>query len=584
MVNIYKPPFYKTTEIFGEIVGKKLELRIHENEERCYTDGKNIVVGLKSAETQDEIYGFLEHELAHIVFHSDVRNLEKFIKVYPSEMRDIAMKVFNIVEDHRVESCWGKIYAGSANRFDRLKRKYVLRTIPQTLLEVLLAVRADRWDLIPEEYMDIAKTFTGYLKKVEGRTAKATFIVARKIMEIISETLTQKESQKSQPQSESGLKDKGSEDKGPEEALEDMDKGSQEDEGGGKDRREENKGEDFSEVQKNIMREVELDARYVPLDRTQLDIKTRECKLDASKDEEEILQEAEEEMNKLIENVKEKLYQETHSPPEDAGIVGKIITKDVYGWLKAKIEPEMGVVSGLRRAFTRIKGKMKVVETEEGVEIDIDNYIQRKSNPNVQEIFQVEESSTGLNIILLLDISRSMGLLKLLEAKKILLTLYHAIRGISGINLEIYGFSGSSYSPYVTPVVKLDVERIMTIIPSEAYPYTHTYDAVKYCGNVLKKKVGKKLLIILTDGKPEAERLGEELARKYTSIAIEKVRQEGIKVYTIMVSPPTSQTLEIMRRTFGRDDTWTVVPEFKSAGKILINVVAKHIIRQIYSG
>jgi Mg-chelatase subunit ChlD len=285
---------------------------------------------------------------------------------------------------------------------------------------------------------------------------------------------------------------------------------------------------------------------------------------------------------KRIEEIKQKIEVELN-PPVDKNIIGTIITKDVFGYsIPIKIPDNMKhVPTMLRRTFMKIKGKSTLRSGEEGIEFDIDNIIQNKVNKNVTDIFIDEIEDIGLNVVILLDTSGSMCGYKLNRAIIIFLILYEAIKSLKNVNFEIYAFSGSGHSAYMTPVVKMNEERIKTLDVANGYGFTHTYHAVQYVANILNRKIGKKLLIILTDGLPESC-IGREKPIEWTRMAIWDARRKGIKVYSIIINSQISD--DKLKYIFGREDTWTKIDDVFQAGKLLIGKVSNEIIRNMWMG
>ena len=116
---------YKTVDIFSGITGKNLVLKEGREPQ---TNGREIEISFHS----DNYYQDLEHELAHVLFGTDVLAVNSFVKEYseriattlekqgeglsPTELgafKDGVFRIINITEDHRVNSLWGLLYAGS---------------------------------------------------------------------------------------------------------------------------------------------------------------------------------------------------------------------------------------------------------------------------------------------------------------------------------------------------------------------------------------------------------------------------------------------------------------------------------------
>lgn len=335
----------------------------------------------------------------------------------------------------------------------------------------------------------------------------------------------------------------------------------------------------FTEIEKD-MEEV---INYT--DETGWIIKTEEVEVKGDPDE--VLKKAEEEGRRMVEKVKRRLHVPVPRRRADEDIVGRVITEDVFGRTDEPEEADRAVARSLRSAFLRIKGKAASTEEDSGIDIDLDNYIQRRAGKdgNIPP-FVAEELKTGLNVALLLDCSGSMTRTyntpyrALDHAKKVILTLFEAIKGLPNVNLEVYGFSGYNENDLVTPVVRLTPERIAVLDVSYRYEYTHTHRAIQYVTNVLSRKLGKKLLILVTDGVPEAACTKHQVMAALTASAVHRARRKGVEVFVIRVGEKVDT--DAMRAIYGPDKYWVAVPDFQTAGKVLINQVGKKIVSMLY--
>jgi len=636
-----KAPFYKTVEIFSGVVGKRLRLKF-ESYATPSTDGTTIVLPTCSPDDWRDVYTSLEHELGHIVFRSDFRNLQKFLdQHYKKYGSFLPRAVYNLVEDHRVDSLWSRIYAGSAMFMKDYASRVLSRTKVSTPLSTLMAIRYDFWHMIPENLKPLAQRLAPLIKSVEGKGPAATHVVAGRILPIIApyyppfnpppqsgqgpsereehkEQKTGKEetsktgaskasktpetteveeaeggevekaeAQKAEPQKTEAQPSEASASK-PSEAPSEA---KAESEGEKEAKREEAKpsvpsswGID-AEVRK-IEEEMEREVISVS-NVTAFRVATKETKVD-HKNPDEALKEAEEEGRRMVERVKKQLNVPIPRHSIDEGIIGTVITKDVFGHSVDPMEADHAVAKQLRSAFLRIKGKASLTEEDSGLDVDIDNYIQRKVGKDGSiPPFVAEELNIGLNIVLLLDCSGSMGTHKLGDsrrpldsAKRVVLTLYEAIQRLPNVDLEVYAFSGNNYSDYQTPVVKLTPQRLATLSISHDNEYTHIHRAVQYVTNILARKLGKKLLIIVTDGVPQSVNLDFATMLRLTSIAVYKARRRGIEVFTIRVGEDVDESE--MRIMYGPEKYWAVVPNFEQAGKVLINQVGRKVVSMLY--
>ena len=154
--NLDENSYINVCDIISSITDTSLALQF--SGDGSYTDGKtiNVPVMMPFSVTHlpDEMthYTFLEHELAHILFETDVRNFDLFTEWFTKysdnyldayffsnnfddKQRDefwngweiidwpnILRRIFDRVECHRVEHNWGEVYPGSRIRFKELRK------------------------------------------------------------------------------------------------------------------------------------------------------------------------------------------------------------------------------------------------------------------------------------------------------------------------------------------------------------------------------------------------------------------------------------------------------------------------------
>jgi len=651
-MEIYYPIFYKTTGIFSQIVKKDLKLKFDYSSPK--TNGKIIILPQSpeacDIKSQAELYSVLHHEIGHILFRTDNRNLKRFVDAYP-EHQKLAHMVYQNVENYRVDSLIEKLYPGAFKFLMNVRKRQAEKILKK--LEILgeidekvkainsviyhiLAREAD--ETYKKEYAELKPVFD----KVLYKSPKATYVVAKQVMCMILEMfkLPKEEKQQFQSQSQVQLQTQANHQKQQiqitlpaffkqsqkqeekeekegknknEQSEQERQEGKEEDEKEGVDsdneemqENEENEedeeriGKEEGEKIEENEKEKELEKlngamrdvleRLQEQDKTLEEIKTRETKMDikeiTEEEAEEILEEAEEEAEEQLEELEEKIRRvETAKLDLERGIVGKVVNKNVYIFLGEERQPYKDVLSALKSCFRSIKGKAVMTEDEAGIDIDVDNYIQNKAGNKETQIFIGEELGLGLNIVILVDCSGSMftglpGERGIDIAMNTLLTLYDALQGLNNVDFEVYAFSGSMDFDFLTPVKKLSRKEIQTLSEVDyRWQYTHTWRAVYYATNVLLSKKGKRLLIIITDGFPEARGVLYNKTEGWTSTAISQARKKGIYVYTIITS---ELKVEKIRAIFGPEGTWTKC-EMKNMGKILINVVGRQIKRLLYS-
>lgn len=176
----------RTVKLFSEILETPLVFKPFAGKSSC----TNQTV---YADPDDEwFYTAVEHELAHIVFKS---NLE-YRNVGLQHLRDMVVRsagskgprinwlalhemmgdIYDILEDYRVESLWGYLYEGSYVKMQERALGFIPFVERETIPTVLLSLASDVRD-IPSQYAGIEGLLDNALKQVfrasEGATLQA---------------------------------------------------------------------------------------------------------------------------------------------------------------------------------------------------------------------------------------------------------------------------------------------------------------------------------------------------------------------------------------------------------------------------
>jgi hypothetical protein len=181
---------YKTVETFAGLTKKKLWLK---DGSVPMTDGHEIQVPF----SHPEFYRLTEHELAHILFRSDSKAKGTFVKEYTSRVTEVAEKegvaiqkpqlqaaighMINVLEDHRVESLWELLYAGSAALMKDMAREEIqphLEHAHESLLTYFSVLEAGM-EPGPGEMDRFRPYFEEALRKVHRRGFVATLATAK---------------------------------------------------------------------------------------------------------------------------------------------------------------------------------------------------------------------------------------------------------------------------------------------------------------------------------------------------------------------------------------------------------------------
>jgi uncharacterized protein YegL len=310
---------------------------------------------------------------------------------------------------------------------------------------------------------------------------------------------------------------------------------------------------------------------YLPLEN--LDLEEYE-----GKTLEELHQEAEERMEEKLQEITEKLkrygLQEIR---EEKGIIGRVVI-DPSSFISHYHchEPLPEVSKKLSTFFKRIRGKLTMQLSDSGIEIDLDEEIQSEFNPSVQDVFLCEEYSQGLHIVILLDASGSMMGNKMSMAASVCLTLYQSLKQLPNVEFKVIAFSASDNAVYLAELSEDELKRVVPMY------LTPTHAAVRYACNLLESKSGKRVIIIITDGTPELDKVDNTVAAKWTKAEINRARRKGIEVYTFFISPKYDD--RTLRDIFGPQFTWEVVFDIEQLPRKLFSFVSQKVAKTLLRG
>ncbi|MHA1755053.1 MAG: hypothetical protein ACTSYR_06040, partial [Candidatus Odinarchaeia archaeon] len=488
---------------------------------------------------EDDLYTSLEVMLAHIVFGSDFNKAKKWSEKH-GILSEAALAVWRILEEHRVESLWGKLYKGSMHRF-KTRRERLINKPATNLIEVLIAARGKRFDLIPLGLHGHAKYFLRYFNKVELCGPEATFIIADKIMEAIKNS------------SKIGEKIK--------------------------------KGELKEEIIEYVIKAADSIDQTL-LEDDLVDIKKQ---LEAAKNEGlERINEISQALSKIEKIARKNRFQSEQFKSDSKSA--------------DPIRDDITTAKKLSQILRNMIYKRIYDPDNEGIELDIDEYLQWKINPQYERrLFMDEEKENEFTCAVLLDLSLSMNprfgaysdsynavgfTTKLGLAKRAATVLTLAFKSLSSVNFKVYGFSGNSNDLIVLVKEAESVYDIQKLDCTPGWALSPLHLAINVITENLRNVRGRKLLFIITDGLPEAMLYGKPIERewliKWTREAVKNAIQKGIQVYTIMIAPDLDE--ETMHTMFGSSERWTILREKEKLREVMLKYVGKQVARLIQKG
>lgn len=171
----------------------------------------------------------------------------------------------------------------------------------------------------------------------------------------------------------------------------------------------------------------------------------------------------------------------------------------------ANFEIDNSLVNEFSEIFEKLKGEPKTLRSDHG-QIHLPYIIDFKINQNNLKVFKRKINQNSGTIILLIDGSGTMRFNDRAEkCRNLTANLFKAISEISRLNLKAYIYGGDFEQQKTLCITEIndlkDCEKI-TADPDN-YGSTPTHNAINYVMKQNENIKGKKIIITLTDGKPE---------------------------------------------------------------------------------
>lgn len=139
---------------------------------------------------------------------------------------------------------------------------------------------------------------------------------------------------------------------------------------------------------------------------------------------------------------------------------------------------------------------------------------------------------------ILLDLSGSMGGMKIQQARKVVMLLLEGLRSYPSIVPVVYGHTGQSVSEDVVemvPYINKDVDQRHWLAVSQALVQNIDGTAINcFAKHILEvPDVQNRYMLIISDGEPSGDGYGGASAYKHTRNAVDRCRKNGIKTFGI---------------------------------------------------
>ncbi|MDC0210982.1 VWA domain-containing protein [Candidatus Nitrosopelagicus sp.] len=582
--------FEKSIDIVEFASNSKIDLQIVKGENWCTFQGidkkdskKLYTISLSSSrKTAIPIYTALIHELGHILYETPFTPIKKLLKSKKSQLpktitsspisaeqkpkissEQLYHKVFNVLEDQRIESQISKSYLGHKKRFE--KTRYNLGKAGfgefadfENPVFALLAIRFMRDDIVKNtKYYQIYKKALEDVEETDRFGALRVLISIKKYIDEYLSNLesSQKPNSTGFPDSPSTLDDKH---------LKDMVQLSQE---------LEEKREQL--LHGNLPPTIRHKSPDFP-------IPPELQKSNFSEDEiKEIIQDGKKQGEEQFQNIQNKL---TSRPRLDNTLsnVKKILRPS------CNYEIDRKIAKGMNKVFKLLKLRSKSFIDISGTQINVDEYIENISKgTNLNRCYENSKSAHGASIVISIDASLSMHDEKIITARNLVATLFESIKGIP--NMELRGNIWSSHGSGLIGITEINnIKDVKQISVRRNYNLTPLHMGLEYSMKMLKEMRGtNKLLILITDGQPNYYKnynlVPDNIYNNQCKRSLQKVLKITPNVICFLVGKEDNNIKKIMTDIF-TSKRFIIVPTMKKASQNTIEKFRHFVIKNVQNG
>ena len=582
--------FEKSIDIVEFASNSKIDLQIVKGENWCTFQGidkkdskKLYTISLSSSrKTAIPIYTALIHELGHILYETPFTPIKKLLKSKKSQLpktitgspisaeqkpkissEQLYHKVFNVLEDQRIESQISKSYLGHKERFE--KTRYNLGkagfgefTDFENPVFALLAIRFMRDDIVKNtKYYQIYKKA---LEDVEETDRFGALRVLISIKKYIDEYLSKQES--SEKPNSTGFPD-------PPSTLY-------------------NKHQQLMVQQSQELKEKRdqlLHGNLPPTIRHKspdFPIPPELQKSDFSEDEiKEIIQDGKKQGEEQFQNIQDKLISRPRLDNTLSNV--KKISRPSCNY-----EIDRKIAKGMNKVFKLLKLRSKSFIDFSGSQIDVDEYIENISKgTNLNLCYENSKSVHGASIVISIDASLSMHDEKIITARNLVATLFESIKGIP--NMELRGNIWSSHGSGLIGITEINnIKDVKQISVRSNFNLTPLHMGLEYSIKMLKEMRGtNKLLILITDGEPNYYKnhnlVPDNIYNNQCKRSLQKVLKITPNVICFLVGKEDNNIKKIMTDIF-TSKRFIIVPTMKKASQNTIEKFRHFVIKNVQNG
>ena len=551
---------YRTVETFAALTRRPLRLREGATPQ---LSGNSIQVPFR----HPSFYCLLEHELAHVVFRSnaelkarvdeEARHLATAAGLAHEAVAlgRVAAKLYNLLEDERVNSLWGELYPGSLAELQSLARRVMSRHRKRAHADVVtyaLCVSA-RLSAIPAGPFDFLRpSLERCLALVQLGAPQSALLLTRELVHQLLEWRTA-----GTLQWPTGEELDASESTVAHRRLEDLS----------------TSGKPHAGQAAETRCAVDAAAGIPPGHGEAL-----HAALALSR----------EEAKAQLETLREEL-QRTRRCTRDDWMARSghhpLVIEDVDASALPPPRPlpleDAATVSHLSRLLRRARGRRTHLLSDGGLEVDVEAAVQRRLSRSADAVFRAEVTGRGFRALLLVDRSNSMQGERTAQVEHAARVLRRALSQ-PGISLETWCFRSRRHTALVQRLPPDADLQTCAALPVEGQTPLHL--ALAAAANRLRQSADTGHLFVLTDGRPcfipgqlRARSVSlQDVVREETL----RARRHGVGVSCLVVGDELAD--EEVLHMFGPRRHWVRAAEEETAGA-LVRLVTSSVLQALHA-
>lgn len=199
------------------------------------------------------------------------------------------------------------------------------------------------------------------------------------------------------------------------------------------------------------------------------------------------------------------------------------------------------VVNRLTSIFSSIQGDKYNKKSNKG-KINIKNYINYRVDKSQTKFFDKVKQIQGGTIIVLVDGSGTMRFDgRMAKCRNLVSSLFASLEKSSNINFKVYVYGGSFTNRHILAIKEINSLDECKLLTHDSYynGSTPTHYATDYVLEQNKDIIGKKMLITITDGKPEVwhknKQFNDPEINEKTKQSYVKAENMGFNIFGISI-------------------------------------------------